>query len=446
MNLSLRASFQMMATIVVGCGLGVMIISGLPWNYIVGLLVVTGFVLAFFVNPLLAIGALLFVRAGLDYFLVNIRFVNLGLGGGLSLLLIGLVIVGFLVRRDSEAAAKINHPLVKLYAAYCFFSVFNATYTEDKIEAFKILLRNFAILTLIIWTIIEVKSEKDGYFLLKAIAWSFLPSIVLSYLSGHYTINEARGVRYCASLSHPNILADYLLIIMAAFATQLHLHHDTPRGRVLTAIGLAILVTMLLFTKTRSGLIAGAAMFLLYSWFNNRRLIFPTMAVCACLLMMPFVSSGLTSILEVKNGRVELNESDNFAWRLQKSALLFQKAAEQPVFGQGFGASKKYNTDEVARGAHNDYAQFLVDSGVVGFCLYFGAFVYMFIKALRGRRKSDKKSLINKTANFFIIVTPAFLLMSMSDNLNNYIIIQWYYWVIAGVFISLSWRMKHAET
>lgn len=446
MNLSIRTTVQLITSIFVGCGLGLMIISGLPWNYIVGLLVVTGFIVVFFANPLVSMAALLFMRAGIDYFLVNIRFGNLGLGGGLSLLLIGLVLMAFLVGRDSEALAKINHPLVKLYAFYCFFSIFNATYTEDKAEALKILLRNFTILILIIWPIMEIKNEKEGYFLLKAIAWSFLPSIVLGHLSGHYTINEARGVRYCASLSHPNILADYLLIIMAAFATKLHFAQDSSRSRIFTAIGLIILISMLIFTKTRSGLIAGAAMFLLYSWFNNRRLILPTIAVCACLMMMPFVSSGLTGIFEVKNGRVELNESDNFTWRLQKSALLFEKAAEQPVFGQGFGASKKYNTGESAQNAHNDYAQFLVDSGIVGLCLYFGPFFYMLIQALKTRKKTDKKLLINKISNFFLIATPAFLLMSMSDNLNNYIIIQWYYWVIAGVFISLSWRMKRART
>ncbi len=159
--------------------------------------------------------------------------------------------------------------------------------------------------------------------------------------------------------------------------------------------------------------------------------------------MFPFVNSGLVGIFEVKGGKVELNETDNFTWRLQKSSLLFQEAAQKPFLGHGFNAARKYNTGEGVQNAHNDYAQFLVESGIVGFFLYFGPFVYMFIKGLGARRRADKNSILCKIANFFTIATPAFLLMSASDNLANYIIIQWYYWVIAGIFISLSWHLRH---
>lgn len=448
MNLSFKISYQAVVTAIIGCVLGLFLISGLPWNYILGFLVVTGFVILFFVNPLFCLGALLFVRTGIDYFLVQIRFgvggANLGLGGGLSLLLISLVLIAFLIQKDEISAIKISHPLVKLYAIYCCFSVLNTTYSDDKVEAFKIILRIFTVFALLVWSITKVRNEEDGYFLLKAIAWSFLPSLIMGFVSGNYTINESRGVRFSASLSHPNILANYILILMACFATKLHFRDMTARVRILTLLGVGVLIGMLVFTKTRSGLISAMALFLLYGWFNNRRLILPVLAVCGCLMMFPFVNSGLVGIYEVKGGKVELNETDNFTWRIEKSKILFREVVKKPILGHGFGASKTFNTSDKALGAHNDYAQFLVDSGIVGFCLYFGSFVYLLMKALRTRRTVDKSSLLYKISIFFVIVTPAFLLMSLTDNLNNYIIIQWYYWVIAGIFISLSWNLKRA--
>jgi|GEM_PF-3585419 len=447
MTRSIQFPLEIVITAAIGFLLSQLLVIGLPWIYFVGLFAVAGYVLLFFANPLACLGVLLLFRTGIDSLLVQIRFgiggANLGLGGGLSLLLIGLTVMLFLVQKDESVPSKLNHPLIKLYALYCFYSIFTATYSEDPEEVFKIILRNFTILAIIVWTIMVVRNEQSGYFLLRMIAWSFLPSIILGFMIGNYTIDEYRGVRYCASLSHPNILADYILIMMAAFAAKVHLKQNSSHGLIQTFFGVSLLIIMLLFTKTRSGYISAAFLFLVYSWFNNRRLILPVVAMSVCLVSLPFVSSSILASFEVKGGKIELNQDDNLAWRIQKSTLLFREAMSKPIFGHGFRTSRKINTGDKSIDAHNDYAQFLLDSGLVGFCLYFGPFVYMFITSLRQRKHFERNSLLFKVSNFFTIATPAFLLMSVSDNLANYIVIQWYYWSIAGIYIAMLWNVKH---
>jgi len=445
---TIQTSFQVVLTCVISGCLGLLLISGLPWSYILGFLTVMGFGITFFVNPLLLLGGLLFFRAGIDSFLVNIRFlvsgVDLGLGGGFSLMLVVLTFVAFLIDRDETFLSRINHTLIKLLASFCFFTIFNATYSFEESAAFKIILRNFSMLTIVVLCVMKVRKDEDAQFLLKAITWSFIPSIAIGFISGDSLYKEIRGMRYCASLSHPNILAFYLLVVMACLLAGFQGRDSGLRSRLMTSAGLTVLLGMLVYTRTRGGYAASVILFLSYSWFNNRRLIIPVVVLCACALLLPVVNDSIFSLLNVDHGKVSLNEESSFAWRLEKWGYLLKEGINKPILGHGLGASKHFGTDSLA--AHNVYIQFFLESGIVGLFLYFAPYVYLIISALRTRKQEPQDSLLFKTANFFLIFIPSFLIMSISENLASYVIIQWYFWAVVGIFISLTWRKKHAQS
>lgn len=438
------------AVIAIAAGwlLSSLLLAGLPWTYFLGLFTVLVFVSFYIARPMLFLASLFFFRAGIDYFLVHIRFgfggLELGLAGAFSLLLTFLVAMTYLSLTDKQAQRRVGHPLILMYAAFCFYSLFNAFYSIDLSDAIKVVVRNFATLAIMIIVTMRVNNEEDAYCLLKAIAWSFIPSILFGFVTPDSMYKEIRGFRYCGTLSHPNIFAFYLIVILACFLTRLHVKKTDSKAPLIDTAGFISIIAMLVLTRTRSGWIAAIILFAFYSWYNNRRLIIPAIFVCIGLLFIPMVSEQITSLVEFRGDFIALNPDSSFAWRLEKWGLLFAEAIKKPIFGHGMGADTQIGFDELP--AHNDYLHFFVNSGIIGLSLYVWPFLYLIRSAAKTKRQSGNSSLLIKLAQFFLIYIPSFLIMSVSDNLFSYGIIQWYFWAIVGIYISLSWNEKYART
>src|SRR5689334_12324546 len=99
--------------ILLACALSVLVVFGMPWTYIAGFFVALLFSIFFFAKPLPFLAGLIFLRAGVDSFLVNVRFADLGLAGGFSLVLVMLTMITILLERNPETLRRLGHPLIK---------------------------------------------------------------------------------------------------------------------------------------------------------------------------------------------------------------------------------------------------------------------------------------------------------------------------------------------
>jgi O-antigen ligase len=421
------------------------VVMQLPWTYLAGFFFVLIFSLVFFAKPLHFLAFLLFLRAGVDAFLVQVRFpvggADLGLAGGFSLLLVVLTLAAFLVEGDKNFVRRLNHPLIKVFAFFCLFTVVNSLYAYDRTFALKTILKNFSVLAIVVLAVMRVKKEEDAFFLMKAVVLSFIPVVVIGFLSGDYMMSEIRGLRYIATLTHPNILAFFVLLLLACFLAGLHRRSDDIAAKRWSRLGLLVLIVMLLFTKTRSGQLAAALLFFFFAWHKNRKLILPILLACIGLAMLPMVRSGLDSLFTMKYGRLEVVQGNNFSWRLEKWGHLFSEGIHKPIHGHGMGASRSIG-DHLA--AHNDYAQFFVEGGLIGLFLYFFPLFYLLKNAGRMKRRTEPDSFVYKLSDFFLMFIPPFLIMSISENLASYVVVQWYFWAVVGIYISLSWNLKNA--
>ena len=61
---------------------------------------------------------------------------------------------------------------------------------------------------------------------------------------------------------------------------------------------------------------------------------------------------------------------------------------EHPLLGVGIDNARLFNYRNVYM--HNNFVEMLADGGIIGFCIYYSMYVYLFVKYIKSRRTADE--------------------------------------------------------
>lgn len=282
----------------------------------------------------------------------------------------------------------------------------------------------------------------------RMLRWVLLSAIpVMAYCVVSYALfgpdyvldaGEAVSGRLSAPLGHPNILGFYLVVVLAAWLAK---DKSTP-GLPLTARSIAwtvyamALLGVLAGTQARSAWVGAVVLIVVYGLFINRSYL--VVVVVAGLLAMTFPEVRERVLDLTRDNEVyTYSKLNSYAWRqyLWSSALGTMSPLSY-VAGNGYGSfwTNSISFFPLAGGinwnAHNVYVQLLLDTGVIGV----GAYLALYGLAIAYLSRST--TLSREVRVVTITLVACFAVMSYSDNMLDYLVVNWNLWFIVGLVIA----------
>ena len=218
---------------------------------------------------------------------------------------------------------------------------------------------------------------------LRLVAWGLslmavplAASGVNQYLSGNFIAGAVvkRIVGYEAPLTgNPNDLALMLNLILP-FSLALLLVHQKPLVRIVLLATIALDVTAVILTFSRSGFLTLATTFVMYLWKLSKR---PEHGWAAAVLVValvciPLLPSGylgrLSTITDIESDRTG---SAQARWSDTVSAVTF--VLDNPIIGAGVGMNTLALNDvrgSLWKAIHNVYIEYAVELGLPGLLLF----------------------------------------------------------------------------
>lgn len=375
--------------------------------------------------------ALLLLRPALDPLLVSVRVslagVDIGLGGLVALGLT-LATVVYVLASPNTFNRLHEHPIVWMYVTFLFVAVIAWAQMDDKAEGMKVLARLGSVFSILLLVIVHIQDAGQARQLLRAMLYSAI--IPIGW--GFWTVAR-HGGRLEGTFEHPNILAFFLLVVIGCVLFQVDRPADDRRASRWRVVALLMLLGALLLTKTRSGWAAALMMSGLYALLFKRAWLLPLIALTMLLAITPLVKQHVLNTMSRYGHRMAVNEQSSLGWRLETWSDLMKRGVQRPFFGYGLNADYRMVREHL--GAHNDYLRWFLEAGIVGVVAYFAPYLYLLMHAIRHRQMFPPESLPAKLAGLLICFIPAFLLMSLTENLASYVVIHWYLWALIGMYV-----------
>jgi O-antigen ligase len=373
---------------------------------------------------------------------------------GLIAVLFSVVAVGYLWR---------NRCSIRLVGASCLFTFFLAlTFLAVPISGFPVTsfqewVRVFSPFCAFLIIAIYIRSLPAN-----AVIKSISTGVVIVILSsitplalGLYQVLTDAGQHHNAEFNRvygtfplPNGLAAYIVLIVPILFCALDIWKDLPRRLLLIAC-IAIAIIVLISTYTRTAWIALAVSFLMLLVTSRRirpvsLILVLSLVVAGWLLAWPTISARFSDLSGPEASRSSL-VGRMYIWDAAVPVFF-----RNPLVGQGLGmfamtigAVGAQNipgqASASAIAAHNDYLRILVETGIIGFILYFGTLILLFKSAWQLWRCSDDP-VASAIGRAFVAVCAGQLAAYAADNLFGMPALQFYFWSLAGIVTGLAQR------
>jgi len=393
--------------------------------------------------------AVLLTRSSFD------RVIDLvGGGGGMGLgAVLNVLVIAFAL------AFLIQRPLIAPFAIFGLWgpflvAAFGATlYAPDFGSAIRL-----AFVLVSYWAFFALpffmfRSRDDlPVFLLVIVASSLIPSLK-AVQEIATSISDPGSFRLQSTVPHPNIFAFYLvmligLILLLKTSSVVRLPPALTKALVSY---IPLLAVFLLLTKTRSAWVAAGLLLVVYAIRFDRRYL-------AVFLLAPVMlvldTSFMERLTELNRGQIvdslkELNENthlDSYTWR----QILWESAAPeilaQPIMGHGLDTFKR-STPEFfpligpdGIDAHNFYLQISYEMGFVGLFALVWLLAGVMLTVAKGYRY-DRAGIV-----IMLTIMVGYMLESYSDNMQFYLVFNWYFWFAMGTICAWIRREKLART
>lgn len=256
-----------------------------------------------------------------------------------------------------------------------------------------------------------------------------------------YAPQEAQLVRAFGTFSHPNVLGAFsaimLIIVIAVLSSKL----ERGAWRLLWALLGLIAAVSILGAYTRAVWLALPIALVASAASVGRRMAMIVLIAASAYVAIALNLGGISS-------RLAGGSSVSFRTALW-DGMLDRLTPETMVVGHGLGQMNAYvlqvstelgitRVDEV----HNDYLRVLFESGIVAALLYFGSLLML---SRRGRRMAaslgaeDHAARVRRAIGKCAVGVVVFvLLVSVSDNLYEDLVLQIPLWFVAGLAIGAT--------
>lgn len=369
----------------------------------------------------------------LDYTKFALGGLQIGVGGIINMVVIGLAVL-FVLERPKLFPKK----LALMWLPFIVFGLWSVIIAPSKGEAIRDYLGLVSYFSIFICTTYLVRTPEDFKKMLLLVIWaSVLPSL---YSLVDIAINLPRGgFRLRSTFSHPNIMACYLVLIitLVLYVLKSPTFRLKPGVRVIVTLYMLALLVQLVLTQTRSAWIACLVVFMIYAVFFERKYLFYLLFL-PLLILVPAVRDRIVD-MQTGNEVVQYAQLNSFAWRvvLWKQALAWIEPVRF-VVGYGLESFRFYSTTffdlagKVEWNAHNVYVQYLFELGILGLGAYLYVFGRMLVHLKKGLLAHDR------LMTFLMMSTiGVYLIISASDNVANYLVFNWYFWFSAGCACNL---------
>jgi O-antigen ligase len=253
--------------------------------------------------------------------------------------------------------------------------------------------------------------------------------------------------RLLGTFTHPNILAFYLVTVIAAilFVNGSSMFDPSPGARRLLLGSAGLLLVLLLATKTRSAWGALALILLVQALIVDRRWL-GLLALAPLLALVPGVNERFADLFagNTNDAYAQLN---SFAWRQLLWGETLRWLGENPprLVGHGLDHYIHYVPLFFIRvihpegvGTHNALLQIWFETGMLG-VVGFGTAIILLVGSLARRLRMDLAG-----ASLMLAACGGYLLAAYSDNVLDYLQYQWAFWFLMGA-VSASTRLMAAD-
>ena len=368
-----------------------------------------------------------------------------GLGGLINALIIFIAML-FIIERPSG----ITRRMASIWGAMllvAFAAIFHAPDFRDAARMFLALMSYCAVFVIAFYV---VRSKADFELCITTILLSSLVPVLYAFvdiaLHSGAAAASAEGFRLQSTFSHPNILAFYLVLNISLLFYRLKTSFANAAQLKQWALFLymALLLALLMLTKTRSAWAACFVIFAVYGAMFERKYLLYLLAAPLLALLIPSVRDRLLD-LGSGNEYVQYAKLNSFAWRLLlwKSSFDWMSPVNS-IFGYGLNAFKQYSptffplAGKTNFGAHSTYVQWFFETGIVGVMCSAWMYCRLFFTLKMGAGQSRLRTVIA------ISLVVAYLFFAFSDNMLDYLAFNWYFWFFIGAACALA--TLHPET
>jgi O-antigen ligase len=383
---------------------------------------------------------IILTRASGDFFLSLTKFslagMQVGVGG-----LINAIVILIAILLVFEKPQEVPRKTYLMWAPFLLIALYGVVISPDKSGAIRSWLGQLSSFAVFIGAFHFVRSKEDFHFCLRVILYSAILPLLMGFfdVATHRVsaagVDEGEGLRVASTFGHPNEFAFYLsMVVGLAFYKLKTLGKENRfRNSIFLTTYLLILLVMLVLTKTRSAWFATLLGFVLYAIFFERSYLIYIFGLGVVAMLIPGVADRLAD-LGHGNEVVTYARLNSFAWRvyLWQSGLNWMSIEHYPL-GYGFTAFQFYSptffpiAGKTNWDAHSAYVQLLFELGGIGFMAY----IWLYYKVLRqmvSMLRFDKLG-----AFTVIIVIVNYLICSASDNMFDYLAVNWYLWFTVGI-------------
>jgi hypothetical protein len=206
-------------------------------------------------------------------------------------------------------------------------------------------------------------------------------------------------LRVCSLTSNPNVFASWILF---AVPLTLYLRNIKQLNRFVAAIVTLFLLVALLLTMSRTGIIITLMSIATYFFFSTTNINYRVFRFLLILIILISIAIGASQLSVLKSDFVL--ESERFSLDLNSrdiitSILVDSLIKNSILFGVGFGVASEAVLQPAGMefSSHNAHLQLLVETGLIGYSLFFVAYLSGLFSAIRALRlfKGDLRFLLS---------------------------------------------------
>lgn len=355
--------------------------------------------------------------------------------------ILNLVVIGAVLTKAPSVWRSVPPGLKSAWFPFLMVVMFSVTYAPVPVDAARKFLTFLTFAAMFFVSFMIAKSDRDRALFFKVLVLSSVLPLLYGLFQAGTGFDWYQQERIHSTFTHPNILAFYLVMVVALSCYMLCERPEkldlSRRWRLFLQLYLVPLIVLLLLTKTRSAWVGCGVILLAYGIVRDRRALAALAVAPFVMLALPGVGERITGVFSntdyigVETG-VNLNA---YAWRqlLWENTLNFVK--DSPIIGYGLESFVKYSPvffplEPRGTKAHNIYIMFYFEAGILGLMAFTWLMGRICLWIVQRWRVNQRLAIMAGAT----VVT--FMAECYSDNIFDYVSYDWCFWFGFGLMLA----------